>query len=417
MSSPVAPAALAAWAPLRHTRFRALWLAGLVSAIGTWMHNVGSAVLMTELTSSPVQTAMLQTVSSLGVLLLVFPAGALGDILDRRRLLMFAQGWMLIMAGVMAWVTWHGDMKPWLLLWLTFGLGLGAALNTPAWQALFPALVPREEVAHAVTLNGASFNLARVLGPAIGGIVVAAAGPAAVFALNALTFIATIATLARWPTLIDTPRSTSTGLFDSMRGGLAHARTSRPLQHVLARGGAFVVGSSALWALVPVLGRLDLGLDAQTYGALFGSLGAGAVLGWVFLPYWRARVGTDTLVTGAGLAFGVAMLALTTTNDVFALSAALLAAGGAWITGMTTFNTAAQLLVPRPLVTRAVALYIFTFQVIFTLSTYAWGVIAARFGTHTALGAAAAAQLLSLAAPLVWPLPATLTTAVEGKAA
>src|SRR3954462_2342512 len=187
-----------AYAPLRRALFRWLWIASLASNVGTWMQNVGAAWLMTDLAASPLMLALVQAATNLPFFVLAVPAGALVDIVDRRRLLLVAQGWMLLVAVALAAVTYAGWMTPWVLLAMTFLLGLGSALNAPAWQATPPELVPREEVPAAVALGGVSMNVARAVGPALGGLVVAAAGPAAAFLLNALSFLGVLFVVARW---------------------------------------------------------------------------------------------------------------------------------------------------------------------------------------------------------------------------
>ena len=178
-------ASASAWSPLRQPLFRALWIASVASNIGTWMHETGAGWLMTSLTSSPLMVTLMQTAMTLPVLLLALPAGALADVVDRRRMLLLTQAWMLIAAAVLGVLTLFEVTTPWVLLILTFVLGAGAAMNAPAWQATPPELVSRSELPAAVGLTGMGLNLARAVGPALGGSVIAVAGPSAVFLLNA----------------------------------------------------------------------------------------------------------------------------------------------------------------------------------------------------------------------------------------
>lgn len=184
-----------AWSPLRQPLFRALWIASLMSNIGTWMHEAGAGWLMTSLTASPLIVALMQTATTLPVLLLGLPAGALADVVDRRRMLLFTQAWMLMAAAILGVFTFLNVTTPWLLLILTFVLGAGAAMNAPAWQATAPELVSRPELPAAVELTGMGLNLARAVGPALGGVVIATAGPSAVFLLNVLSFLSVMAVL------------------------------------------------------------------------------------------------------------------------------------------------------------------------------------------------------------------------------
>ena len=186
---PLGQESVSPWSPLRQPVFRALWIASVVSNVGTWMQNVGAAWLMTLLTPSPMVVALVQAATSLPVFLVALPAGALADVVDRRRLLLLTQGWMLLAAAALGVATLLGAITPMILLGLTFALGLGAAMNGPAWQAIVPELVPPAELQEAVALNGAGFNVARAVGPALGGVIVAAAGPGAVFLLNAASFV------------------------------------------------------------------------------------------------------------------------------------------------------------------------------------------------------------------------------------
>ena len=187
-----------AWSALAFPLFRALWIASVVSNIGTWMQNVASTWQMTTLTPSPTLVALMQTATALPTFLLALPAGAMADIVDRRTLLIVTQAWMLAMAALLGVMSLLGAINPWLLLLLTFLLGAGAALSTPVWQAMVPDLVEADLLPSAVTMNGVSFNLARAVGPALGGLVVAAAGPGPAYLLNAASFLAVIAVLARW---------------------------------------------------------------------------------------------------------------------------------------------------------------------------------------------------------------------------
>src|SRR5438876_3539617 len=198
MSSDHLPTHSSAWSPLYQPLFRALWIAAVASNIGTWMQNVGAAWLMTSLTPSPVVVALVQAATSLPVFLVGLPAGALADIVDRRRLLIVSQGWMLLSAAALGVLTLIGFMSPWILLALTFALGLGAAMNTPAWQAIVPEVVSPSELQEAVALNAAGFNVARAVGPALGGLIVAAVGPGPVFLLNAASFIAVMLVVYCW---------------------------------------------------------------------------------------------------------------------------------------------------------------------------------------------------------------------------
>src|SRR5215467_3370481 len=229
-----------AWALLRRPLFRALWIASLTSSIGTWMHEVGAAWLMTSLTLSPVMVALMQTAASLPIVLLALPAGAIADMLDRRRMLLFTQGWMLASAAALGVFTVLGATTPWLLLILTFALGAGAAMNAPAWQATTPEAVPRADIPAAVALTGLGLNLARAVGPAIGGVIVTATGAWAVFLLNAVSFIGVIVVLSRWRRRTQPKQPPSKPMLSTIREGIRYVSQAPALRAVLVRTGVFV---------------------------------------------------------------------------------------------------------------------------------------------------------------------------------
>ena len=254
------PANAGTFAPFRHRVFRWLWIASLASNIGTWMHGIGAAWLITDLTTSAGVVSLLAFASAAPTFLLALPAGALTDVFDRRRLLLVAQVWMAVVAAVLAVVAYLGLATVPALLILTFLLGVGAALNMPVWAAIVPELVPREDLPQALVLNGTAFTAAQAIGPAIGGIVVATAGVAAVFALNAVSFLGQIFVIWRWRRPPDQHRLPAEHVAGAMRAGLRYLRFAPGLQSVLVRSGAFIFGMSAMFALLPTIGRTRLGL-------------------------------------------------------------------------------------------------------------------------------------------------------------
>lgn len=389
---------ISVWAPLAEPLFRALWIASVASNIGTWMQNVGAAWLMTSLAPTPTMVALVQAATSLPVVIVALPAGAVADIVDRRRFLLLTQAWMLIAAAALGLLTLLDAITPGLLLVLTFALGLGAAMNAPAWQAIIPELVRRPQVRSAVTLNGVGYNLARAVGPALGGLIVAAAGSGAVFILNALSFLGVVLVLYRWRRPARESALPAEDVFGAMRAGLRYVRYAPAMRAVLARTGVFILGGSALWALLPLVARLELGLDATGYGVLLGCLGAGAVLGAVVLPRMQRRLATDMLLGAATLVFAFATAAPVLTRNFIFLCAAMVAGGISWLTIMSTFTVAAQLTVPAWVRARALALYGLTFQGGTALGSAVWGVVAERVGLSRALLCAAAALAVGLAA-------------------
>src|SRR3954470_12849570 len=230
-----------AWAPLHQPLFRSLWIASLVSNVGTWMHDVGAGWLMTSLSPSPAFVALIQTSASLPIFLLALPSGALADVVDRRKLLIVTQSWMFAAAGGLAILTYFNVVTPWILLGFTFALGIATALNTPAWQATTPELVSREDLPAAAALGGVSVNLARAVGPALGGLIVGVAGSYAVFGLNAISYIAVVVTLYRWSRASQPTTLPKERMLEAMRGSIRYVRFSPILRAVLVRTAVFIV--------------------------------------------------------------------------------------------------------------------------------------------------------------------------------
>jgi len=362
------------------------------------MHEAAAGWLMAALTASPVAVALMQTATSLPALLLVLPAGALADVVDRRKMLLYTQTWMLVSAATLAGLTFLGLTTPAILLTLTVALGAGAALNSPAWQATTPEIVPRSELPAAVALTGLGLNLGRALGPAFGGILVACAGAWAVFLVNALSFITVIAVLARWRKPRSARRSPRERVSTAIRAGIRYARHAPALKAVLLRAVLLVPFASSLWALLPVLARDELGLDAIGYGILLGCLGIGAVAGALLLPIMRRKLTTDVLVLSASVLFAVTALVLAGVHQFGVAVFVMIAAGAAWIVAAASLNLAVQTAVPSWVRARAIALYLLVFQGGMAIGSLVWGAIAERFGVCAALFTAAGGLTAGLAA-------------------
>jgi MFS family permease len=392
------------WSPLRLSLFRALWLAAVASNVGTWMHNVGAEWLMTTLAPTPIMVALMQTAETSPTFLLALPAGALADIIDRRRLLLFSQTWMLVAAVALALSTMLGVVTPIVLLLLTFALGLGAAMNAPAWQAIVPELVPRDQLPAAVSLNSVAFNIARALGPALGGLVVAAAGPWAVFLLNSLSFVGVILVLYRWRREPVESISPTERVAGAMRAGLRYARHAPELRNVLVRTGVFAFCASALWATLPLIARKEMGLGAFEYGVLLGGLGVGAIAGVFVLPGARRAVSVNMLVVLGTIIFAGATLALAYVRVYGLLCGAMLFGGVAWMTTMSSFNISVQTEVPEWVRARALALYLLLFFGSLAAGSATWGLVAERVGIPLTLLSAAAALIVGLAATPFFPI-------------
>jgi MFS family permease len=350
------------WSPLRRPAFRSVWIAWVVASTGNWMQISGAAWLMTSLTSSPLLVALMQTATSLPVFLVGLPAGALADIIDRRKLLLATQTWILLAALTLGLLTLAGLVSAWTLLAFTFLMGMGTALTGPAWQALLPELVEREELQSAVALNAGGFHAAQAVGPALGGLVVGTAGPAAAFLLNAASLLGMLRAIYRWrpgQAARDVPPEDM--LWASV-AGMRYVRDAPALKAVLVRIGAFTLGASALWSLLPVVARRELGLDPTGYGIVLGSLGAGAVCGVLLLPRLRQVLSLDHLTAAATLVFAGATLAAAHLRFAPLVVLTTAAGGLAWLTVMSCVGFAAQVAVPAWVRARALSVYLLVFQ-------------------------------------------------------
>ncbi|ACO80356.1 major facilitator transpoter [Azotobacter vinelandii CA] len=395
------------WSPLRQTTFRWLWLASIASNIGTWMHEVGAGWLMTTLSASPLNVALVQVAGSLPMFFLALPAGALADIVDKRRYLLGVQLWMATVATLLAALTLLGLTSVWLLLALTLCMGIGTALMMPAWSATTPELVDKDELPAAVALSSVGVNLARAVGPAIAGVLVSLVGPWLTFALNALSFFAVIAVLLAWRRETEPAVLPAERLFGALRAGWRYSRSSRPLQAVLVRALAFFLGASAGMSLLPLIVRGELQGSATDFGLLLGCVGIGAVLGAAFLPRLHERLGGDRLVLLASLLYALVLIALALLRDLYLLVPVMLLSGAAWIAVLSSLQVAAQTSVPGWVRARALAVYILVFFGSMAAGGTLWGLVASRASIPFALLCAAALLALGLLVALRFHLPVT----------
>ena len=404
-----------AWAPLRIRVYRWLWGAQLGSLIGAWMQTVGAQWLLIDHPNASTLVALVQTANMAPVFLLALPAGALADVFDRRRLLIAVQVAMVLVGVALTALTVSGRITPALLLVFTFLLGCGATLTVPAWQALIPELVPRSHLPAASALGGISMNLARVIGPAIAGLLVARIGVAAVFALNAASFGGLALVLAAW----HPPRTDSADdpepLGAAVRAGSRYVRHAPVVRRILLRSFLFVVPGSVLWALLALVADRRLGMDAGGYGLLLGALGAGAVGGAFGLQRLRARTKTNGILLLSTLAYGAALVAVAISRNAALVALALVGAGAAWLLSLSSLNATMQLFLPGWVRARALS----TYQVVFIgsqgVAAFAWGLLAQQVGL-VATFLAAAALMLAGAATLRW-LPLHSTEGLDRSAA
>ncbi len=381
-----------AWAPLSEPLFRSLWIAAVVSYTGTWMQNVGAGWLMTQLTTSPLTISLVQAASAIPVFLVVLPAGALADMVDRRRLLLITQTWMVVAAAALGFLTLFSVITPWMLLFFTFLMGIGAVMNDPAWQAITPDVVSPERHASAVALNSAGFNVARAVGPALGGAVVAASGSGWSFLLNAASFFGVILFLYRWKHAPHTPVQTKR-VGPAIAEGFRYVKGKPQVISVLIRTGAFSIGASSLLALLPVICQPH---GAQGYGFLLTCFGVGALAGAALLPRLRLQYSVDGLVIGATILFALLTFAAGQVHIFEWLCLVLFTAGAAWIGILACFNVVAQTMCPSWMRARALSMYLLVLQGGMAIGSALWGAVAARQGVPAALAWSALAMLVGL---------------------
>ncbi|MDQ1079419.1 MFS transporter [Pseudoroseomonas cervicalis] len=378
-------ASASAFTPLRHPAFRLLWLANLASNTGMWVQNTGAGWLMTSLDPSPIMVSLVQAASMLPVFLLALPAGAMADIVDRRRYLIFAQAWMCAMGLALCLVTAGGVIGPWSLLAFTFAIGAGSAMNFPAWAATTPELVPRTDLTQAIVLNGIGFNLSRAVGPALGGFIIGLAGTEAAFAFNALCFVILIVALLLWRR--EAPRSTlpKEHFLSAMRAGLRFVSASPSLRVIILRAVVFFFFGAAMWGLLPLLVRGRLGLGPEAFGMMLAAMGVGAVGAGLLLPRFRAILSRSDLVAGAALLAAAALLLLGLATHWLLAGIGMLLYGAAWIAAASTLQAAAQLASPAWVRARAIGIYQLSFFGALALGSALAGWAGDVFGVQAAL--------------------------------
>lgn len=400
------PSASPSPSPWNYPIFRAVWVASLASNFGGLIQSVGASWMMLSLSGSERMVALVQASVTLPILLLSLLAGAIADNLDRRRVMLFAQSLMLTVSVVLAAFAWAGWLTPVTLLTFTFLIGCGTALNGPAWQASVGDMVGRPALPSAIALNSMGFNIARSLGPAIGGAIVAAAGAAAAFLVNALSYVGLIVVLSRWRP-VRSPRQLPPERLDlAMAAGVRYVAMSPNIRRVLFRALLFGLSASALPALMPIVARDLVGGGPLTYGVLLGAFGVGAVAGALQVRRLRARFATEQVVRLASVAFAIGAATAGVSQSLFATIAALFVAGAGWVVALSTFNVTVQLAAPRWVVARALALYqMFAFGGM-AAGSFLFGSLAEVQGLAPALVGAALLQLAGILIGTFQPLPA-----------
>jgi MFS family permease len=384
--------------------FRNLLIADVVSDIGTFMQNVGAAWLMVSLGAGPIYVALTQTASSLPYLLLALPAGSAGDIFDRRKLVLATESWMMGVALLLAVLTFAGFMSPWLLLVLTFALSAGDAFETPTWRAILPDLVPKDDLAAASALNGIEFNLARAVGPALAGAVIAAAGVAAAFFVNFVSFFGVILVVARWKRPIRKRTAPPETLTGATVAAIRYVLHSPAILTVVVRTGIMMFFSSALFALVPTVAR-SVNATAIGYGILLGCFGMGAIGGALIMQSARARWSTEVIVSTGVLILGLVIVAISGLHRLSTLAPVMLVGGAAWVTFISLISALVQNLAPDWVRARVLAIFTLVYQGGFALGSAAWGAVAQRAGIRIALVYAGVGTIGSLIFALFAKLP------------
>jgi MFS family permease len=382
-------------APLRKSQFRRVWGANLLSNFGSLIQGVGAAWAMTQMAASADIVALVQTAVMLPVMLISIPAGAIADMYDRRIVGLVALTFTLIASLMLTVLAWYGQLTPISLLVFCFTIGSGMALYGPAWQSSVNEQVPPKMLPAAITLNSISFNIARSFGPAIGGVIVAAAGSVAAFAANALSYLPVLAVLLFWRRRQEPSRLPPERLNRAIISGVRYILHSPPMRTVLLRCTLTGALGGSIFALMPLLVRDALGGDARTYGLMLGAFGIGAIFGAFYVGSMRAKFGSEGAVRAALLAMGAgtAMAALSRAPALAAPAFAL--AGSGWMMSMALFNISIQTGAPRWVSGRAVAAFRSSNSAGLAVGSWAWGYLAVHIGIDKALLVSAIAMIAS----------------------
>ncbi|MGC1565165.1 MAG: MFS transporter [Trebonia sp.] len=351
-----------AWSPFRHRMFAAMWSAQFVSNVGSWMQTVAAQWLMLTLTGSAAYVALVQTAAGLPVVLFAIVAGTVGDLVDRRRFLLATQTFMLVAATALGALAIAGLVTPWVLLALVFAVGTGQALTSPTWQTLQPELVSPAERVQAISLGSVNQNLARAIGPAIGGALLAATSSGTVFLVNTASFAAVLAVLMTWHSTRPADALPREHVGEAIRAGGRYIAASPVLRVILARAGLFIVFASAIWALLPLIAQSTLHLGAGGYGLLLGSVGIGAVAGAALLPRLRARLSPDALLAAGSIGLAVVTLLLAYAHVTAIAAVALVFGGACWVLVLSVLNSMYQLSLPGWIKARSMSFYLMVFQ-------------------------------------------------------
>ena len=402
MSTPTS----SAFAPLANRSFLAMWIANLMSNIGGWMQTTGAAWEMTSLTQEPIFVALLAAAGTLPMFLFCFFAGILADRFDRRRYIIVCQFWMMAVAATLAVLAFLGKLDHWSLLALSFCMGLGNAMNAPAWHAVVPEIVSGPQLRPAIALNSAGFNLARTIGPVIGQLLLSLVGVFLLFAINALTYVGVIFAMRAWKRPAEARAAQRReGFAEAARAGIAFVRGSAELRAIFARGLCFFVPAIAMGTLLPVIGRFELGLDEFDFGILYGVFGIGAVAAAFAMPTVNRLLGADRAnIWAMGISAATTMVAALAMTPLV-VGAVVAINGACWITVIANNGASVQMILPNYMRARGMAVHQMVFFGAMVVGSLLWGKVANVFDVRTALVASAVAlvPLTVLAASIKLP--------------
>lgn len=376
----------------------------VISTLGTWMNEVSASWLMTTLSSDPAMVALIPVASLLPVFLLALPAGALADIVDRRRYLLIALSWLALCAGVLAIFSKSELIGVWQLVGLAACTGIGAAFIVPAFQSVVPDLVPRRELLAALTLNAIAANATRAVGPAVAGLIIAYAGPGWVFGCNCIFYLFALWAIYSWRHNPISSTLPSEQFIGAIRSGVRYLARSRPLQVVILRGVLYFIPVSATVALLPLIVRIELGYGPDVFGNLTACIGLGAVGVGLGLRRIRKYLRSDDLVVIGGIATVISTLALAYSQDVWVVGGFMILFGGAWISVLSTLQLNAQLVLPKWVRARGLAIYIASFSGTIAVGAFAWG----NFASQTSIPIALTTAAITAAVGVVIGVPLSL---------
>lgn len=393
------------WGPFHHRTYAVIWTATVVANIGTWMYSAAAAWLMTNLTTHPLMVSLVQVATTLPMFLFALPAGALADIVDKRRFLIVVEVATAVASAMFAALVTFDLVTPVTLLLFMFVIGAASAMTAPPWQSIVPSLVPREQLAAAVAANSVGINISRAIGPALSGVITAAYGIAAPFWLNAFSNLGTLGALIWWRPPQHAPSRLPAERFASaIRTGVRYARNNPPLRATLIRAVGFFPFASAYWALLPLVARAQIAGGAEIYGLLLGAIGVGAIGGAFALPRLKAKLGPDRLVAAGTVGTAVTLVLFGVAHGVVIALVASIVAGISWIATLASLNVSAQYALPEWVRGRGLAIYVTTLFGAMALGSVVWGEVASTLGLPIAHYLAAGGALFAIALTWRWKL-------------